>query len=236
MDVMEAGELVRRLDAAVNAGNVEAITLQVQREIENALAPGRLRLDERFRRTRPDRYARRLLHRDPAGRYTVLVLAWAPGQATPIHDHPNLWSVEGVLEGELEVTQYAPIKEEAHRCRFAPVESRLRGERHRWRESRHARASGTPLNGVDCRTIATRATGRRKADPYPSQYSHRESRSSTPRVSRLLVWCRKPRNGARSTTQLWVTSSRGWRICRFQGRKFRRLPLNPSSTTSSPSR
>ena len=102
---------------------METITRQVQNEIENVLQPGRLRLEERFRLTRPDRYARRLLHRDPARRYTVLVLAWAPGQGTPIHDHPNLWSVEGVLEGELEVTQYAPIKEEAHRCRFAPVES-----------------------------------------------------------------------------------------------------------------
>jgi predicted metal-dependent enzyme (double-stranded beta helix superfamily) len=123
MSAIEAEEFVRRLDAAVSAADVESITRQVQREIENALVPGRLRLDERFRRTRTDHYARRLLHRDPARRYTVLVLAWAPGQGTPIHDHPNLWSVEGVLEGELEVTQFAPIKEEAHRCRFAPVES-----------------------------------------------------------------------------------------------------------------
>ena len=124
MSVIGADELVRRLDAAVSAADVETITRQVQREVENALVPGRLQLDERFRRTLPDHHARRLLHRDPARRYTVLVLAWAPGQGTPIHDHPNLWSVEGVLEGELEVTQYAPIKEEPHRCRFAPVESR----------------------------------------------------------------------------------------------------------------
>ncbi len=123
MSAIGADELVRRLDAAVSAGDVETITRQVQSEIENVLQPGRLRLDERFRQTLPDHYARRLLHRDPARRYTVLVLAWAPGQGTPIHDHPNLWSVEGVLEGELEVTQYAPIKEEAHRCKFAPVES-----------------------------------------------------------------------------------------------------------------
>ena len=121
MSVMGADEFVRRIDAADSVGDVEAVTLAVQHEIENA--PGRLQLDARFRRTRPDRYARRLLHRDPARRYTVLALAWAPGQGTPIHDHPNLWSVEGVLEGELDVTHYAPIKEEAHRCRFAPVES-----------------------------------------------------------------------------------------------------------------
>lgn len=123
MSAIGADELVRRLDAAVSAGDVETITRRVRSEIEDVLQPGRLRLDERFRRTLPGHYARRLLHRDPARRYTVLVLAWAPGQGTPIHDHPNLWSVEGVLEGELEVTQYAPIKEEARRCKFAPVES-----------------------------------------------------------------------------------------------------------------
>ncbi len=117
-------ELVRRLDQAVVAGNVETITRQVQRELERVLLPGELALADRFRQTRPDRYARRLLHRDPTRRYTVLVLAWAPGQGTPIHDHPNVWSVEAVLEGELEVTQYNPVKELQHRCKFAPVDRR----------------------------------------------------------------------------------------------------------------
>ena len=48
MSVMGADEFVRRLDAAVSVGDVEAVTLAVQHEIENA--PGRLQLDERFRR------------------------------------------------------------------------------------------------------------------------------------------------------------------------------------------
>ena len=75
MSAIGADELVRRLDAAVSAGDVETITRRVQSEIENVLQPGRLRLDERFRQTLPDHYARRLLHRDPARRYTILVLA-----------------------------------------------------------------------------------------------------------------------------------------------------------------
>ena len=66
------------LDAAVSAGDVETITRQVQNEIENVLQPGRLRLDERFRRTLQDHYARRLLYRDPARRYTILVLGVGP--------------------------------------------------------------------------------------------------------------------------------------------------------------
>ena len=124
MNTIKPDELMRRLDMAVAAGDVATITRQVQRELESVLLPGKLDLPDRFRQTRPDRYARRLLHRDPALRYTVLVLAWAPGQGTSIHDHPNVWSVEAVLEGELEVTHYNPVKELQHRCKFAPVDRR----------------------------------------------------------------------------------------------------------------
>ncbi len=40
-------------------------------------------------------------------------------------------------------------------------------------------------------------------------YSNRQADSgrSRPRVSKLLVWCRKPSIGARATTALWVCSS-----------------------------
>ena len=122
MNTITPEELIRRLDTAVVAGDVATITRQVQRELEGVLLSEKIVLPGRFKQTRSDRYARRLLHRDPTLRYTVLVLAWAPGQGTPIHDHPNVWSVEAVLEGELEVTQYNPVKELEHRCRFAPVD------------------------------------------------------------------------------------------------------------------
>ena len=46
-------------------------------------------------------YGRRLLHRDPRGRYTVVVMTWGPGQGTPIHDHANLWCVECVYRGNV---------------------------------------------------------------------------------------------------------------------------------------
>ncbi len=63
-------------------------------------------LDERFRVPRPDCYARRLLYQDPANRYTAVVMTWGPGQGTAVHDHGGLWCVEGVVEGEMSVTQY----------------------------------------------------------------------------------------------------------------------------------
>lgn len=50
--------------------------------------------------TRPDptRYQQYLLHRDPAGRFSVVSFVWGPGQATPVHDH-TVWGLVGVLRG-----------------------------------------------------------------------------------------------------------------------------------------
>ncbi|HWW25350.1 MAG TPA: cysteine dioxygenase [Caulobacter sp.] len=50
--------------------------------------------------SRPDpvRYQQYLLHRDPAGRFSVVSFVWGPGQATPVHDH-TVWGLVGVLRG-----------------------------------------------------------------------------------------------------------------------------------------
>lgn len=46
-----------------------------------------------------------ICHRDQAHGFVIMILAWGPGDATPIHDH-GVWGVEGVLEGALTVTEY----------------------------------------------------------------------------------------------------------------------------------
>ena len=76
-----------------------------------------MRLPEAFRAAREDTYARRLLHRDPAGRYTAIVMTWGPGQGTPVHDHGGMWCVEGVVEGLIAVTRYEvePLPGERYR-------------------------------------------------------------------------------------------------------------------------
>jgi predicted metal-dependent enzyme (double-stranded beta helix superfamily) len=99
-------ELIGRLDRAVAAEAPEAITVQVKADLEDLLGRAALDLPDRFRVARADCYARRLLHRDPDGRYSAVVMTWGPGQATPVHDHGGLWCVEGVVEGEMQVTQY----------------------------------------------------------------------------------------------------------------------------------
>jgi predicted metal-dependent enzyme (double-stranded beta helix superfamily) len=99
-------EIVALFDAAVRASSAEAITTQLKDDLECVLGSRQLRLPDHFRVPHPERYARRLLHRDPAGRYTAVVMTWGPGQGTAVHDHGGLWCVEGVVEGTMTVTQY----------------------------------------------------------------------------------------------------------------------------------
>jgi predicted metal-dependent enzyme (double-stranded beta helix superfamily) len=51
------------------------------------------------------RYARTLVHADPAGRFGVWALWWPPGSATPIHDH-HCDCMFGVLSGRLRERHY----------------------------------------------------------------------------------------------------------------------------------
>ena len=46
----------------------------------------------------PECYQTHLVHAEPDGSFSVGVMVWRPGQATPIHDHLS-WCVTGVLQG-----------------------------------------------------------------------------------------------------------------------------------------
>jgi predicted metal-dependent enzyme (double-stranded beta helix superfamily) len=48
----------------------------------------------------PRGYRRELLHEEDDGAFSIGCFVWAPGQATPIHDH-RCWGVAGVLVGAL---------------------------------------------------------------------------------------------------------------------------------------
>ena len=102
-------ELITRLDRSVEAGDPEAITAAVKADLEDLLGRGALQLPDHLTQPLPDYYARRLLHRDPGGRYTAIVMTWGPGQGTAVHDHGGLWCVEGVVDGRIAVTQYLVV-------------------------------------------------------------------------------------------------------------------------------
>jgi predicted metal-dependent enzyme (double-stranded beta helix superfamily) len=103
---LKLGGLIARLDAAVDDPDPDRIVHRVKAALQAALRANELDLPSRFRRTRPDTYARRLVHRDPDGRYTAVVMTWGPSQGTALHDHSGLWCVDCVVDGEIAVTQY----------------------------------------------------------------------------------------------------------------------------------
>jgi 3-mercaptopropionate dioxygenase len=99
-------DLRERLDAVVHGESAARIPGLVKAILIDAMHGRGLPLPDRFRIARTDTYARRLLHRDPAGRYTAVVMTWGPGQKTALHDHAGIWCVECVVEGSMEVAQY----------------------------------------------------------------------------------------------------------------------------------
>jgi 3-mercaptopropionate dioxygenase len=112
-------DLIERLDAAVSLRDVEAVTGRVKAELSDMLSRSALELPPTFWRTRSESYARRLLHQNPDLGYTAVVMTWAPGQCTPLHDHGGLWCVEGVVDGMMEVTQFDLMGESDGVYRFA---------------------------------------------------------------------------------------------------------------------
>jgi 3-mercaptopropionate dioxygenase len=121
------GDLIARLDRSVEAGSAEAITAAVKADLEAILGGRTLALPAALMQPRPDCYARRLLHRDPRGRYSAIVMTWGPGQGTAVHDHGGLWCVEGVVDGEIAVTQYLVNQESDGFYRVTPIGSLLAG-------------------------------------------------------------------------------------------------------------
>ncbi len=102
-----ARELIRRLDDAVSVEDDASRCRNVKRVLISAVNSKSRFVDAPYLKPVPDRYARRLLHRDPAGRYTVLVMVWGLGQGTPLHDHAGIWCVECVYDGRIRVTSYS---------------------------------------------------------------------------------------------------------------------------------
>lgn len=114
-------ELVERLDAAVQQRSLDQITTAVRNTLSELIRQGAIELPGSLKTPCDGHYARRLLYRSPDHDYTVIAMIWGPQQGTPLHDHSGIWCVEGVLEGEIDVTQYGLLEEQDNRAHFEPV-------------------------------------------------------------------------------------------------------------------
>lgn len=111
-------ELVAGLDAAVQMSSVEQITSSVQGLLVDLIQRRVLSLPEPMTRQSESGYARHLVHKSDAFGYAVVAMVWGPGQGTALHDHSGSWCVEGVVTGEIEVTQYELLSHQGERFRF----------------------------------------------------------------------------------------------------------------------
>lgn len=59
-----------------------------------------------FSPPREERYARRLIWREPRGRFVVIGMTWAPGQYGALHDHAGLCGAEIVVSGVMRERTY----------------------------------------------------------------------------------------------------------------------------------
>jgi predicted metal-dependent enzyme (double-stranded beta helix superfamily) len=104
----------RRSDVETTVGAVKQRLAELVRD--------RPRLPEAALELRAECYARHLLYQDPEDRFEMIVMAWSPGQRTPVHDHSGIWCVEGVLEGVIEVTRYDVRPGSGERVRMQEVD------------------------------------------------------------------------------------------------------------------
>ena len=107
-----------RLDAVIHAERLERIPELVKAILVDSMHCGALSVPDSFRSPIEGTYARRLLHRDPDGHYTMVVMTWGPGQKTALHDHAGIWCVECVVDGHMEVAQFDLRSEHDGRYEF----------------------------------------------------------------------------------------------------------------------
>lgn len=102
----------------LDAGGPAAIAVAVREALAARIAARAIALPPSASSAFPDRYARRLIHRDPDGRFSIVAMAWGPGQFAPVHDHDGAWCVEGVLAGTTFSEPYRVIDAREGRWRF----------------------------------------------------------------------------------------------------------------------
>lgn len=105
----ETRHLIQRLDGAVEHADLHVLCNEVRAALQEAI--DLIRVPPALLREASNRYARRLLYRCPEGTYSVMVMVWAPGQGTPVHDHAGKWCVECVHTGQIEITTFDPISD-----------------------------------------------------------------------------------------------------------------------------
>ena len=111
-------ELINLLDEAVDMHDECARCHRIKDILHDITASGEDFIPAEFMAPAEGCYARRLLHKDPANRYSVLVMVWDKGQGTSLHDHAGCWCVECVYRGRIKVVSYDLESQEGDTYKF----------------------------------------------------------------------------------------------------------------------
>lgn len=118
IDFPGSGRLIKTLDNAVACGTVPAIVNNLRSSLSGMIQAPDIQLPDCVFEPCSENYARRELYRSQQFGYVVVAMTWGPDQGTPIHDHNGMWCVEGVWQGELEITHYEKMEQSGSRFRF----------------------------------------------------------------------------------------------------------------------
>ena len=110
--------LVEMLDEAVDIQETKGCCSAVKNTLEKIVGSDHDFIDLDLLKPDPNKYARRLVHKDPAGRYSVVAMVWGPGQGTLLHDHAGHWCVECVYRGRIDVESYDLIESKGDLMKF----------------------------------------------------------------------------------------------------------------------
>ncbi|MBX3117884.1 MAG: cysteine dioxygenase family protein [Fimbriimonadaceae bacterium] len=113
-------EMIALLDDAVAEAQCSTLCHRVKDALEQIVACGEDFIPAELLKPHPESYARRLVHNDPEGRYTILAMVWGKGQGTKLHDHAGKWCVECVYRGRIRVVSYDLVREDGDMLHFAP--------------------------------------------------------------------------------------------------------------------
>lgn len=97
-------EHLRDLPANPGASHLDALCARLA---TLALSDGCPHADDVFATLEaPQRYLRQAVGDPRDDGYSALLIAWPAGHRTPLHDHNDLWGIELVLDGALEVEEF----------------------------------------------------------------------------------------------------------------------------------
>ncbi|HRF58709.1 MAG TPA: cysteine dioxygenase family protein [Fimbriimonadaceae bacterium] len=117
----QATELIARLDACMEVEDLCGRCNAVKDALEDLIRKGSELLADEHMQPAAHCYARRLVHKDPDLRYTVMAMVWGEGQGTALHDHAGMWCVECVYKGRIRVVSYdLRSSEDAELIQFSP--------------------------------------------------------------------------------------------------------------------